>query len=540
MKKKTNDINFIFRMLNKKKVALCLFLEAFLDFIYFVVPFTFTFLLTLPFTLKKAIIVTAVFVISKSIRCLGNYALRKVSDNYLYEYSNVQYLEYYKKLTKIPTETLSKYQTGYLQNIIEKITSLVKKILCAEYVSIVLSFAFFFYTAYNQSITLFAISFVLSILCVLLSVRILKRANNTLEELYEQDYEYSSLYQDYISNIRTVKALNNNKYFHNNIKIEADKCYVKNKKYVSYYSFEELVRNILIFIPFALALIKAVIDLSNGIDTLGIIAFYISLQTEMGFIFDELSNTIVSWFELKAIKGKITDIFKNLDNRKIIKTFNRLTLSNVNIHYKESNFDIRVPSLILEKNDKICITGKSGQGKTSILNLLLGNIDSYSGDIKLDNNKLSNCRLDIGIVSQEIELFNMSIKDNVCLDKKISDDELIDYIKELELNEILMFKDGIYTLVGEKGLKLSTGQKRRINLLRSYLMDKDIYILDEPTSNLDEQTEKVVVNFILNHFTDKTLIIATHNKEIKKTCTKFYEVQDHILTKQENNLVTSF
>lgn len=539
MKKKTNDINFIFRMLNKRKVALCLFLEAFLDFIYFVVPFTFTFLLTLPFTLKKAIIVTAVFVISKSIRCLGNYALRKVSDNYLYEYSNVQYLEYYKKLTKIPTETLSKYQTGYLQNIIEKITSLVKKILRAEYVSIVLSFAFFFYTAYNQSITLFAISLLLSILCVLLSVRILKRANNTLEELYEQDYEYSSLYQDYISNIRTVKALNNNKYFQNNIKIEADKCYVKNKKYVGYYSFEELVRNILIFVPFALALIKAVIDLSNGIDTLGIIAFYISLQTEMGFIFDELSNTIVSWFELKAIKGKITDIFKNLDNRKVIKTFNRLTLNNVNIHYKESNFDIRVPSLILEKNDKICITGKSGQGKTSILNLLLGNIDSYSGDIKIDNNKLSNCRLDIGIVSQEIELFNMSIKDNVCLDKKISDDELIDYIKELELNEILMFKDGIYTLVGEKGLKLSTGQKRRINLLRSYLMDKDIYILDEPTSNLDEQTEKVVVNFILNHFTDKTLIIATHNKEIKKTCTKFYEVQNHILTKQENNLVAN-
>lgn len=536
MKKRTNDINFIFGMLNKKEVALCLFLEAFLDFIYFVVPFTFTFLLTLPFTLKKAIIVTAVFIVSKGLRAVGNYALRKISDNYLYEYSNVQYLEYYKKLTKIPTETLSKYQTGYLQNIIEKITSLVKKILRAEYVSIVLSFLFFFYTAYNQSIILFAISLVLSILCVLLSVKILKRANNTLEELYEQDYEYSSLYQDYISNIRTVKALNNNKYFQNNIKTEADKCYVKNKKYVGYYSFEELVRNVLIVIPFALAIIKAVIDLSNGIDTLGIITFYISLHIEMGFIFDELSNTIVSWFELKAIKGKITDIFKKLDNRKVIKTFDKLTLDNINIHYAESNFDIKVPSLILEKNDKICILGKSGQGKTSILNLLLGDIDSYSGNITIDNYKLSDCRLDIGIVSQEIELFNMSIKDNLCLGKNISDEDLIAYIKELELNEILMFKDGIYTLVGEKGLKLSTGQKRRINLLRSYLMDKDVYVLDEPTSNLDEQTEKVVVKFILNHFTDKTLIIATHNKEIKKTCTKFYEVQNHILAEQEDVL----
>lgn len=536
MKKRTNDINFIFGMLNKKKVALCLFLEAFLDFIYYAIPYTFTLFLTMPFTVEKAIIVASIFIFSKSIRCFILWLERKIMDNYLYEYSNIQYLEYYKKLTKIPTETLSKYQTGYLQNIIEKITSLIKKILSAEYLGIVLSFAFFFYTAYNQSITLFAISLVLSILCVLLSVRILKRANNTLEELYEQDYEYSSVYQDYISNIRTVKALNNNKYFQNNITVKANKCYIKNKKYVGYYSFEELVRNVLIIIPFALALIKAVIDLSNGIDTLGIIAFYISLQTEMGFIFDELSNTIVSWFELKAIKGKITDIFKNLDNRKVIKSFDKLTLDNINIHYAESNFDIKVPSLVLEKNDKICILGKSGQGKTSILNLLLGNIDSYSGNINIDNYKLSDCRLDIGIVSQEIELFNMSIKDNLCLGKNISDEELINYIKELELNEILMFKDGIYTLVGEKGLKLSTGQKRRINLLRSYLMDKDVYVLDEPTSNLDEQTEKVVVNFILNHFTDKTLIIATHNKEIKKTCTKFYEVQNHILTKQQDIL----
>lgn len=534
MKKKSNDINFIFKMLDKKKITICLLLEAFLDAIYFIVPFTFTFLLTLPFTLKKAVIVISIFIISKGIRSIGNYILRKITENYLYEYSNIQYLEYYKKLTKIPTQTLSKYQTGYLQNIIEKITMLVKNILRAEYVSIVLSFAFFFYTAYKQSITLFGISLVLSILCVFLSVRILKRANKTLEELYEQQYEYSSVYQDYISNIRTVKALNNNKYFQNNIKIQADKCYIKNKKYIRFYSFEEFVRNILIVIPFSLALIKAVIDLANGMDTLGIIAFYISLQTEMGFIFDELSNTIVGWFELKAIKEKVSEIFKKLDNKKIIKSFNNLSLDNINIHYKESNFDIKVPSLVVKQNDKICITGKSGQGKTSILNLLLGNIDSYTGNIQIDNNSLSDCRLDIGIVSQEIELFNTSIKDNLCLDKKISDEDLIAYIKELGLNEILMFKEGLYTLVGEKGLKLSTGQKRRINLLRSYLMDKDVYILDEPTSNLDEQTEKIVVNFILNHFTNKTLIIATHNKEIKKACTKFYEVQNHILIEQEN------
>lgn len=107
-----DNINFIFKSLNKKKVALHLLLESFLDFIYYFVPFAFTLYLTLPFTFEKAIIVITIFIVSKTFRVVGNYLLRKYSDNYLYEYSNVQYQEYYKKLNKLPVEVISKYQTG--------------------------------------------------------------------------------------------------------------------------------------------------------------------------------------------------------------------------------------------------------------------------------------------------------------------------------------------------------------------------------------------------------------------------------------------
>ena len=249
----------------------------------------------------------------------------------------------------------------------------------------------------------------------------------------------------------------------------------------------------------------------------------------MGFIFDELSGTIVSCFELKALKNKCLQLFKKLDNRKIINVFNKIEFKNIDLKYRESNFDITIDNMLINKNDKISITGKSGQGKTSTINLILGNISTYKGNIFIDNYNLNDVRLDIGIVSQEIELFNMSIKDNLCLDKKISDNEIINYLKELELDELLLFEDGINTIVGEKGLKLSTGQKRRINILRSYLMDKNIYILDEPTSNLDKHTEEIVVNFILKYFKDKTLIIATHNEKINEICNKFYKFTNHKL-----------
>lgn len=86
---KKDNINFIFRSLNKKKITICLLIEAFLDFIYYFVPFAFTLFLTLPFTVGKAIIVIGIFIVSKTLRVGGNYLLRKYSDNYLYDYSKV-------------------------------------------------------------------------------------------------------------------------------------------------------------------------------------------------------------------------------------------------------------------------------------------------------------------------------------------------------------------------------------------------------------------------------------------------------------------
>ena len=88
---KKDNINFIFKSLNKKKITICLLIGAFLDFIYYFVPFAFTLFLTLPFTVKKAIIVVGIFIASKILRVGGLYLLRKYSDNYLYDYSKIQY-----------------------------------------------------------------------------------------------------------------------------------------------------------------------------------------------------------------------------------------------------------------------------------------------------------------------------------------------------------------------------------------------------------------------------------------------------------------
>ena len=84
-----------------------------------------------------------------------------------------------------------------------------------------------------------------------------------------------------------------------------------------------------------------------------------------------------------------------------------------------------------------------------------------------------------------------------------------------------------------QGLKLSVGQKQRLNIIRGILLDKEIYVLDEPTSNLDKETEKLIINLIQKYLKDKTVVIVTHRDEVKKICDKHYIFKDNVMTGQD-------
>ncbi len=527
------DINFVFKMLNKKKLFFSLSVLLFLDCLYMFVPFSFTIFLTLPFTLNKAIIICIIFILSKLLRIFLLYIWRLYTDKYIYAYSREQLLTYYNKIEKIPSKNLNNYQTGYLQNIINNILAITKSLLTQDYFYIILGLILFYYTVFTQSIFIGTLCLGLGVICILVSIFTLKRANKSLGILYEEENKYNANYQDIISNLRTVKVLGNSSFFADKIKQSGNQCLSKAYNYIRYYSLEEFLRNTLIFIPFVLAMVKAVYDMSLGIDTLGIITFYIYQNAEMGSVFSGMSRNLIDWFKLNVLKKQAWEVIKDCKKASYIYDFETFTINNANIKYDESAALIQIPEFICNKNDKICIYGKSGEGKTSLLNLIIGNVDHYSGEILVDNLPKDGKLLDAGFVSQEIELFNTTLRENLCMGKNISSKQLEEYLVELDLLEFIKLLDkGLDTEVGEKGLKLSTGQKRRINLLRSYLMNKDIYILDEPTSNLDKNTEKLVCNFIMDHFLDKTLIISTHNDEIKKICNKFYKMENHILNQK--------
>lgn len=167
------------------------------------------------------------------------------------------------------------------------------------------------------------------------------------------------------------------------------------------------------------------------------------------------------------------------------------------------------------------ITGDSGSGKTTLINLLSRIWDPTEGDIKIDDINLKDfsevqLRKTISLVTQQVHIFNETVKDNLTLmQKTISDMRCFDALKIVDLDEaIRSLPDGLNTLMGEFGKNFSGGQIRRIAIARALLHDAPILILDEPSTGLgDELMERIWEN-AKTIFKDKTVIVVTHDKKL--------------------------
>lgn len=195
-------------------------------------------------------------------------------------------------------------------------------------------------------------------------------------------------------------------------------------------------------------------------------------------------------------------------------TDDRKTLSNINI-----NFD---------KNKKYAIVGESGSGKSTLIKLLMRYYKNYDGDILIDNKNLQNILShdlykNMSMIQQNVFMFDDTIKENIKLFSNYSDEEVLSICKRAGLSNLIeLLPNGIDSLVGENGNKLSGGEKQRIAIARSLINNTKILILDESTSALDNETAYHLENSLLS-IEDLTLIVVTH-KLIRNTLLKYDEI----------------
>ena len=223
------------------------------------------------------------------------------------------------------------------------------------------------------------------------------------------------------------------------------------------------------------------------------------------------------------------NLSKSLENDKSsqqdkITDFRQIEFKNVNFSYDENERNVLEKiNYKFSNNKKIAISGKSGSGKTTMIDLFTGLLQPSTGSILIDSQNLIGIKKKwqniIGYVPQAVYFLNESLKRNIAFeldDEKIDDEKVKLIIKKTQLTSLVdRMKDGINTNIGDKGSNLSGGEKQRIGIARCLYRDPKIIIMDEATASLDSDTERLVLKEILNNLSKGRLIIMiSHKKDL--------------------------
>ena len=244
----------------------------------------------------------------------------------------------------------------------------------------------------------------------------------------------------------------------------------------------------------------------------------------------------------------IVDELKKIDTYKTLKInntdvlFNKknfIEINNLTFSYNKNQNIFENLNLKISEGEKVCIVGPTGSGKTTLFHLILGLVTPSSGTVAFKGKNiffdLENWYDKIGYISQNLYILDNTIKNNITLNygnditnQKLLDESLI--VSQLK-NKILESPLGLETKVGMDGIKLSGGEKQRIAIARAIYRNPEIFLMDEFTSAIDQDTEEKIFDEFIKKFPNQTLIMIAHRKSIIDKCDVVWEIKDKNIIK---------
>jgi len=371
---------------------------------------------------------------------------------------------------------------------------------------------------------------VLSVLIYVLSMTINKRSNIVQQYLSK----LTTYAQEFFSGINVVKAYSIEQQTaadFNTLAIQSKEKNISLSKAQALF-FPSML--LLIGISNILVVYVGGMQYINGeIDNIGIIAefiIYINMLTwpvaTVGWVTSIVQQAEVSQQRINEFLEEKTDIENMQPERSVIK--GDISFNNVSYTYEDSQVEaLKDVSFRIEQGKTLAILGRTGSGKTTVINLMARLFDTDSGDILIDGIPIKEVNLfdlrnSIGFVPQDAFLFSDTIRNNIKIGKEdATDEEVIQAAKDAYIDHnIQEFSKKYDTLIGERGVTLSGGQKQRISIARALISEPKILIFDDCLSAVDTETEEIILNNLNRVREGKTTIIVSHRPSSVKNADK--------------------
>jgi ABC-type multidrug transport system fused ATPase/permease subunit len=378
---------------------------------------------------------------------------------------------------------------------------------------------------------LFFLAYIILFFAILIAFnRMLQKLNF---ERYEALEKSSGAYVEGLSNITTLKSMGSEKHFQSRI-VEKEKV---SKEYSDKITItinnQWKVFQTLNGISAGMFLFFIGRDVLSGILNVGEIVIFYSYFENMRSFGDQIMNMYSDLVQSKSGIGRLADVFKSRiksdekEKNVFPADWKDMQISSGSFFYKPG-VGLKNINLKIKRGEKIGIVGKTGGGKSTIAKIMLGLYPLKAGRFEIDGRSFYDIKSEeifknISVVPQDIEMFNMSLVDNITLFRDVDEALLEKAISIAHLQEVVdTLPKGLDTTIGEKGYKLSGGERQRLAIARAICQKSQILILDEATSSLDTRTEKSIYEALEKNFPDKTIIAVAHRTKTLEKTDKIY------------------
>lgn len=392
------------------------------------------------------------------------------------------------------------------------------------------------YQMSKLSIPLMWISLIITPIILTIAIFYFRKVENMFQEIEKNEAKMTTHVQENVSGARVVKAFANEKF-------EVTKFTDLNRKFTD--SDMNLIRKMamfwsgtdfICFAQFFLIAIMGIVYTVRGDITIGVYVAFLAYSgniiwpmRQLGRLVGDFSKATVAVSRLDKILGTPDEYADNV-NKQTPEIVGNVSFDNVSFKFADSTYNqLENLTFNVKKGETIAIVGKTGSGKTTLMNLMVRLLDYQDGSIVIDGVELNqiekhHLRENVGIILQEPFLFSKTVYENIGISNREIESSRVQEVAKIAHihDDIISFEKGYDTLVGERGVTLSGGQKQRVAIARMLLKPKPILIFDDSLSAVDTETDVQIRNALKKEWKESTVFIITHRITTAKEATHIF------------------